>query len=241
MTPNGIPTVGDVPALTREQMQEVDRVMVDELHIQLLQMMENAGRHLADLAVRRFAPANAVVLAGAGGNGGGGLVAARHLSNRGVDVAVVLSRPAAEFTPVAAHQLDILERVGVAVVAEPVPAAVIVDAVIGYGLRGDPTGRAAAFIAWANDEPSPILALDIPSGLDANGAGAAHPCIRAAATLALALPKAGSLDASEVGELYLADISVPPHVYAAFGVHVPAVFEHSTVVRVAIGTGRTEP
>ena len=63
-------------------MREVDRAMVEDLHIQLVQMMENAGRSLADLALRRFGTAAAAVLAGPGGKDGGGLVAARHLENR---------------------------------------------------------------------------------------------------------------------------------------------------------------
>ena len=88
-------TVGGalVPALTTEQMREVDRAMVEDLHIELVQMMENAGRSLAHLAIARFAPSRVTVLAGPGGNGGGGLVAARHLINRGRTVSVVLSDP----------------------------------------------------------------------------------------------------------------------------------------------------
>ena len=75
-----------VPALTTEQMRAVDRAMVDDLHIELIQMMENAGRTLAELAIARFSPTLVTVLAGPGGNGGGGLVAARHLANRLVHV-----------------------------------------------------------------------------------------------------------------------------------------------------------
>jgi hypothetical protein len=66
-----------VPAVTAEQMRKVDRIMIDDLHIELIQMMEHAGRNLAELALRRFDPATVTVLAGPGGNGGGGLVAAR--------------------------------------------------------------------------------------------------------------------------------------------------------------------
>src|SRR5438105_6727950 len=69
----------------------VDRIMVEDLHIELTQMMENAGRGLADLAMRRFAPDSVVVLAGPRGNGGGGPVTARHLPNRGAAVSVVAS------------------------------------------------------------------------------------------------------------------------------------------------------
>jgi len=80
-----------VPALTTDQMRDVDRAMVEDLHIELVQMMENAGRNLAELAIIRFSPASVTILAGPGGNGGGGLVAARHLANRGRQVQVVLS------------------------------------------------------------------------------------------------------------------------------------------------------
>ena len=79
-----------VPAVTAAQMREVDRAMTGDFGIELPQMMENAGRNLADLALRRHAPRTAMVLAGPGGNGGGGLVAARHLANRGITVTVVL-------------------------------------------------------------------------------------------------------------------------------------------------------
>ncbi len=61
-----------IPGLTEEQMREVDRIMIEDLGIELMQMMENAGRNLAELALRRFNAASAAVLAGPGGNGGGG-------------------------------------------------------------------------------------------------------------------------------------------------------------------------
>src|SRR5215469_2666089 len=92
-----------IPALTTEQMRAVDRAMVEDLHIELVQMMENAGRTLAELAITRFSPTSATVLAGPGGNGGGGLVAARHLANRGCQVQAVLSEPD-RLTPVPTHR-----------------------------------------------------------------------------------------------------------------------------------------
>jgi len=93
-------------------MREVDRVMVEDLHIELVQMMENAGRGLAELAIDRFSPGSVTVLAGPGGNGGGGPVGARHLANRGCQVQVVLSGPG-RLTTVPAHQADILGRMGI--------------------------------------------------------------------------------------------------------------------------------
>ena len=221
-----------VPALTATQMREVDRAMIEDLHIDLVQMMENAGRNLADLALRRFEPASVMVLAGPGGNGGGGMVAARHLSNRGAVVRVVLSGDDTTLTPVPAHQLDILRRMGVEVTDEPSAADLVIDALIGYSIRGDPYGGAADLIEWANRQSAPVLALDTPSGLDLTTGHVGSPSTRAAATMTLALPKAGLLGAAEfVGELYVADISVPPLVYARLGLTVPALFTRATLVR----------
>ena len=222
-----------VPAVTADQMREVDRAMMEDLHIELLQMMENAGRDLAELAIREFSPSSAIALAGPGGNGGGGLVAARHLSNRGVRVLVVLSHAAREMTPVPAHQLDILRRMGVSMAEEPTHADVVVDALIGYSLRGNPRGRTAELIEWANRQAVPVVALDTPSGLDVTAGRAGTPCIRATATLTLALPKVGLLKAPDyVGRLYVADISVPAVVYQRMGIEVPVLFRPDSIVEI---------
>jgi NAD(P)H-hydrate epimerase len=122
-----------IPVVTAEQMRAVDRAMVEDLHIELVQMMENAGRGLADLAQRLFGPASATVLVGGGGNGGGGLVAARHLANRGVAVTVKLARAEHELAPVTLQQLDILRRMGVPITSNPAKADLVIDALIGYG------------------------------------------------------------------------------------------------------------
>jgi NAD(P)H-hydrate epimerase len=221
------------PSVTAAQMREVDRVMTEEFGIGLVQMMENAGAHLAQLAISRFAPDAAVVLAGAGGNGGGGLAAARHLANRGVHVSVALPRePAPGSVP--AHQLAIAERLGLPISreGEPEPAELVIDALIGYSLRGAPTGHTSALITWANAQDAPILALDVPSGFDATTGQALAPCVTATATLTLALPKTGLVGAAQTGELYLADIGVPPSVYARLDLEVPALFREHEVIRV---------
>jgi NAD(P)H-hydrate epimerase len=222
----------DVPALTTDQMREVDRSMIEDVHIELIQMMENAGRSLAQLAIARFAPLSVAVLAGPGGNGGGGLVAARHLLNRGCTVSVVLSKPDT-LTAVPAHQADILGRMGAVMAELPAPADLVVDALIGYSLRGDPTGRVATLIEWANEQPAPILALDTPSGLDVTTGVAGTPHIQATATLTLALPKVGLIDTPAVGELYLADISVPAIVYQRMGLTPPPLFRDDVVIRLS--------
>ncbi len=239
---------GHLPDLTTEQMVEVDRLMIEEYRIELIQMMENAGRALAHVARERFLAGDprgkrVMVLAGTGGNGGGALVCARRLSGWGSEVRVLVTGSDDRFALVPGHQLDILRRMGVAIhVADDSTALdsqtfdLTVDGIIGYSLAGAPRGAAARLIRWANESGTPILALDTPSGLDTTSGSVYDPAIRATATLTLALPKRGlrapGVEAN-VGELYLADISVPPRLYAepSVGVRVGYLFAESEIVR----------
>ena len=219
----------EIPTVTAAEMAEIDRVMVEDLGVELLQMMENAGRSLARLAMQRFAPQSVVVLAGPGGNGGGGLVAARHLMNHGVAVEVARSHD--RFHPVPRHQYEILERMKVHEVDEPSSPDLVIDALLGYSLEGDPRGRSAELIEWSNRSGLPVLSLDTPSGLDVTSGESGSPCVTATATMTLALPKRGLIGAAEVGDLYLADISVPPSVYAAMGLGDLNPFTDDWIVR----------
>ncbi|HEY6043237.1 MAG TPA: NAD(P)H-hydrate epimerase, partial [Anaerolineae bacterium] len=167
---------GHIPALTTDQMREVDRVMVTEMGISLIQMMENAGRHLAVLARElcggRVESKKIVVLAGRGNNGGGGLVAVRRLANWGADVGIITPDPAENYADVPQMQLNILRKMGVPIstaadgLALLSKADLILDALIGYGLRGAPKNANAILIRAANASGVKILALDAPSGLD---------------------------------------------------------------------------
>ena len=224
------------PWLTTEQMVEVDRLMTEDLGIDLIQMMENAGRNLARLASDRFfagdpADKTVVVLAGTGGNGGGAMVSARRLVGWGATVEVVLSRFEEAFGSVPGRQLSILRKMGVPchIAGEiDVESSVdlVIDGLIGYSLKGSPRGSTADLIHWANRQDSPVLSLDVPSGVDAGSGEVFDPAIQAAATLTLALPKVGlrTTDAEDlVGELYLADIGVPPTLYASPTLALPPV------------------
>jgi NAD(P)H-hydrate epimerase len=107
-----------LPYLSKEEMIEVDRAMIEDYEIQLVQMMENAGRALAYLAKERFLenkPINRIVtiLAGTGGNGGGALVSARHLHNYGADVKVITTKLNKQFSSVPAHQLMTIQKMGI--------------------------------------------------------------------------------------------------------------------------------
>ena len=227
-----------IPVLSTAQMIEVDRAMIEDYGIVLMQMMENAGRALALLARARFLGGDArgrhvTVLAGRGGNGGGALVAARRLIGWGAQVAVVTGAPEESYSGVSAHQLSILRKMGATPADRPPEGCdLILDGLIGYSLKGAPRGRAGELIAWANGQDAPILALDAPSGLDTASGTAFDPGIEARATLTLALPKAG-LDHPRAGALYLADIGVPPELYARFlGLDVGPIFARGDILRV---------
>lgn len=238
-----------LPLLTTAQMIEVDRLMAEEFHISLLQMMENAGRNLALLAKRLLdddvVDRPVVVLAGRGNNGGGGLVAARHLLNWGAWVQVLLTHPVDAFSSVPAQQLRILEAMGLPIAWaeegwELPPADLVIDALIGYGLQGDPQGSAANLIRLANSSVAPILSLDAPSGLDTTDGVLYTPHVNATATMTLALPKIGLVQPQvqrAVGQLYLADIGVPAALYEHLGITIPPLFAVDTILALGVENG----
>ncbi len=230
----------NLPSLTTDQMMEVDRLMIEEYGISLVQMMENAGSNLACLAIDLMtgSPVNkkVVVLSGGGNNGGGGMVAARHLHNRGVDVKIALITHQSHLKEIPSQQWNILQKIGLkkAEVEDLLEANLILDALIGYGVLGNPQGETAEWIYKANHAGVPILSLDTPSGLDPTSGQPGAPCIRATATMTLALPKKGllkELPKNNVGDLYLADISVPPELYRKLGWQVGPVFSKETIVK----------
>ena len=212
-----------LPWLTTAQMIEVDRLMIEEWHINLIQMMENAGRNLADLVKRYLGGSifgkHIVVLSGTGNNGGGGMVAARHLHNWGAAVTLTVVGSAPHIKDVPAYQLSIIQKLGLLTSNPELNRAdVIIDAMIGYGLIGDPRPPVADWIKLANASQTHIIALDTPSGLDTTMGIPSKNCIRADVTLTLALPKVGLMTPEAkpfVGDLYLADISVPPELYVS--------------------------
>ena len=229
-----------IPALTTKEMIEVDRLMIKFYGISLLRMMENAGRNLAELAVRMLKESNTgksiAILCGAGNNGGGGMVTARHLHNRGLDVHLlrVGDSPLKE---IPAQQSEILAKMGLR--NEPdfnlLGTDIIIDAMIGYGLKGDPRPDVAMYIKRVNASGKPILSLDAPSGLDTSSGTPGKLCVRAHSTLTLALPKVGLLSQSAkavVGDLYLADISVPPELYRELGLEVAPLFFDDTIIKI---------
>ncbi|OLC57256.1 MAG: NAD(P)H-hydrate epimerase [Chloroflexi bacterium 13_1_40CM_4_68_4] len=241
----GLPLVR-VPAITAAQMAEVDRAAVEEYGIHLEMLMENASRAIA-LAARvclggSVAGRRIVALAGPGNNGGDALGATRHLLNWGAAARAGIAVAPERLRPLPLVQYRALAAIG----AEPAAgvdraalssADLILDGLLGYSVTGPARGNIAAFIDAANASGAPILAIDIPSGLDPDTGRPPGPSIVAAATVTLGLPKVGLLaDAArrEVGRLLLADIAVPPVAYERFGVDARGIFADGELVRVEI-------
>src|SRR5574341_389235 len=231
----------NIPGLTTDQMIEVDRLMAEEWGISLVQMMENAGRHFAELARRQMGGTvqgrKVIILCGNGNNGGGGMTAARHLHNWGAQVEAILVGDGDELKEIPAQQWRILNRLGIVHLNSELPYAdLILDAMLGYGAKGDPRPPIADWIRRANEVGPPILSLDSPSGLDTTTGIPGSPCIRASVTLTLAVHKMGLLSPQAkpfVGRLYLGDIGVPPELYRkAFGIIAPPIFAKQEIIPV---------
>jgi len=232
-----------VPAVDAATMTELDRLAIDEAGISLPQMMEQAGSHLAEVARRELGgdlrDRSIVVAVGPGNNGGGGLVAARHLMNRGANVRVVLARPALRMTEAGRHQLATLISMGVSccvatydLMDEELERALaradlVLDAILGYSARGAPRGEFERLVGFIDRSRRPVLSLDVPTDVDPDSGQASGAAVCAMATLTLALPKSGLLTvagAERTGRLYLGDLGLPSSLYARLGIDVGPLF-----------------
>lgn len=248
------------PIVTAQQMAEVDRRAVEEYGIEIIQLMENAARSVADFVRMKFGDVKdkrIVCLAGNGNNGGDAIAAARHLVNAGGDVIVVLAGRASETNSLSQKQIAIVKRMGVQVIEyfdvfgahrdlaaqyewrgeldgdEMRDVDLIIDGLLGYNIKGDPRGVFAELIAMANNSRASVLSYDMPSGIDPDKGEPNNPTICADWTVTLALPKAGLLkeEAREcVGELWLADISIPNKLYQDIGIDAGVIFSKASLV-----------
>ncbi len=222
-------------ALTAAEMREVDRLTTERFRVPSQQLMEAAGRRVADAVIRELGDPVGVrvaVLCGKGNNGGDGLVAARHLKTAGADAAVFLFGRLEEMKGEAGENLRRWRESSVAltVISDSAAwevawktvatAAVIVDALLGTGVRGSAEGLLAQAIEDINrlsknataTWPRLILAVDTPSGLPSDGQGAEGPVVRAHRTVTFTAPKLGQLisrDAVVVGALEVCSIGSP--------------------------------
>ena len=215
--------------------------------VTVLQLMEVAGWQVARCAWRLLyrSPGTVAVVAGRGNNGGDGVVAARHLAAWGCDVEVVLAGREAEVRePLASHLASArgngvlgtactdAPAITAAVRAASERGALLLDALLGTGLRGAPRDLDAAAISAMSG--APVLAVDIPSGLDGTTGEPHQPCVVALATCTLTAMKRGLWAESGrgcAGTVYVADIGMPAGAWEAAGIAPPPAVRGGGLVR----------
>ena len=214
-----------MPSLTREQVRAVDRCAIEILGVPSVVLMENAGRNAAHIAWDVLARARArkvAIVAGAGNNAGDGFVIARHLDNFGGDVTSFLTAPEGKFTPDAATNFRILQQMNCAI--EDLHADLtalgerlaefdlVIDALGGTGIQGALHGQIAQAVEAVNQAARPVLAVDIPTGLDCDTGQAQGPIILADATVTFVARKVGFDNPASTrytGPVHVVDIGVP--------------------------------
>jgi ADP-dependent NAD(P)H-hydrate dehydratase / NAD(P)H-hydrate epimerase len=227
------------PILSREQIRELDRLAIEECKVPSLVLMENAGRGAAEVIqaelLRRSESARSkdvVIVCGAGNNGGDGFVVARRLRNAGFSVLVFLAASAFKLKGDALVNHDawvglgggVSELSGQTALIEferaLVSASLVVDALFGTGLDREVKDEMRSLIEMVNAAPCPKVALDVPSGLDANTGAVLGACVSADLTVTFAHPKLGLLTttgAEHAGRLRVVDIGVPDELHGRVG------------------------
>lgn len=209
-----------VAAVSSATLRQADSRALAEYGIEPLQLMEIAGwqvARFADAFVNGIRGKRVVVTAGSGNNGGDALVAARFLHQRGAHVIASIV-PSRDPNSLAARHAATTRRLGIAIHAAPAgieeTADLIIDGLFGTGIRPPLREPAPRIIAAMNATRMPIVAIDVPSGMDADTAIGAEHAVRAEATVTLAAPKRGLAHAPNAGRVFVADIGMPPALLA---------------------------
>jgi NAD(P)H-hydrate epimerase len=216
--------------MTRDEVRAFDRWAINTLGIPGVVLMENAGRSCAELIkdkLKHISKPKVCIFCGTGNNGGDGSVIARHLINSGFNVVVVLCGDRGKVKGDAKINLDVLEQLGQPIerldlADADIPARVknfaagadmLVDALFGTGLSGQLSNEYKALIEGINTQNCPILAVDIPSGLDCDTGQPLGAAIKASYTVTFVAVKKGftaSTAAQWTGEVFVASIGVEP-------------------------------
>jgi len=211
--------------VTAEQMRELDRLTIEQYGVPSLTLMERAGQGITQAILERFAgnaKKGVLIVAGKGNNGGDGLVVARLLKKERIPIAVVLLARQDELSADATHNLRAFLKLkgkvseiggdNLALLSQQLSKnGLIVDAIFGTGMKNDVRGRFAEAIALMNASGLPIVAVDIPSGLDSDKGTPLGVAIQAEMTVALGLAKIGEViypGLNFVGDLAVADIGI---------------------------------
>jgi len=212
------------PTLTCAQAREFDRRAIADFGMPSILLMENAGRGVVDVIEAAGLPGPAVIFCGRGNNAGDGFVIARHLELRGVDAHVLLFADPGDLKGDAAVNFEIMQRGGspLTVCAGPnadpdwqrvvEQAGFLVDALLGTGVQGAPRPPFDSAVAAINAAGKPVVAVDLPTGLNADTGEAPGAVVAATITCTFVAAKPGLLlDAAKpyVGQLHVVDIGAP--------------------------------
>jgi hydroxyethylthiazole kinase-like uncharacterized protein yjeF len=222
------PTDSTTARLTRQQVREVDRRSTEDFHIPGIVLMENAARAVTETAMRflKGSSKRALILCGGGNNGGDGLAVARHLHNRGVDVSIGLTTAPEKYQGDALINWNIVKAMGLNVspiAAEAISqsqADLIIDAIFGTGLQKAPRPPFGEIVAAVTDLGRPVLAVDLPSGMDCDTGEVLGDCISATVTVTFVAEKAAFGRKSSLaltGEIVVGDIGCPAELISAIG------------------------
>ena len=212
-------------AVTAEVMQELDRSTIKDYGITGIELMERAGASVAEIIKARFSSSGnrtLLICAGKGNNGGDGFVVSRLLAESGWQVTLLLFAPTDSFSgdaktnyariPSAVSQVQCEQLACVEITSLMLASAVVVDALFGTGLKSGLTGIHAAAAGCINSSGRPVLAVDIPSGVDATSGQVPGGAVRADITVTFGAAKLGQFlypGAEYVGELIVTDIDIP--------------------------------
>ncbi len=212
--------------MTRAQVRAFDRHAIEQLGIPAAVLMENAGRGAAQVLQSLGIHGQIVICCGKGNNGGDGLVVARHLSNWGCEVQILLLAQPADLSRGAALEWNIVQKMGLPaqvwadqnldelkLAAMLARADWIIDALFGTGLTGAVRPPLDRVIERINASGVRVLAVDIPSGLDCDTGAPLGACIRSAHTATFVAPKLGFRIPSAsawTGQVHVVDIGIIP-------------------------------
>jgi len=207
--------------LTCEQVRRVDQLAVERYAMPSIILMENAAGNAARITLSEFRHLSAPVVGifcGPGNNGGDGFAMARHLHNAGWKVRIVLAVPADKLKGDALVNYEIARHMNLPIhsvehtdqiIAE---SDIIIDALLGTGFQGAPRAPLDSVIQKINASAQPVVAVDVPSGLDCFSGAPAHSTIRATITITFVAAKTAFLAPTAIpflGKLHIADIGVP--------------------------------
>ncbi len=223
-----------IPYVSYKQIKMLDEFMVEQFGVEVVMMMEEAGYRIAEFIRDNFSRGKLIVCAGKGNNGGDGLAAARHLKNFGYDVEIFLITKELANEPMRYLKIAELMNINLFTSIDELKLKIksydlVIDSLIGYSLSGAPRGIYKEAIEAINTVSCPVVACDIPSGVDTDHGTIYEPYVRATHILFLSLPKQGCKNL--LADKYVGDIGVPRELYESIGVAPVNYFQDTSILR----------